>query len=98
MSSHCSRYPTCGCSNSVGTKCYLPEGDSRLLEKEPDGVGSYDDWLDKKNFEDESSFDKEALEKEILESKQKEPRVITTKNPHHKYPTNYTPPKRRHRK
>lgn len=34
MSSHCNRYPNCGCLPSVGTKCHLPEGDSKLLNKE----------------------------------------------------------------
>lgn len=35
MSSHCSRYPSCGCSSSCGTKCQLPAGHPALLEKEP---------------------------------------------------------------
>lgn len=26
MSSHCSRYPECGCSKEIGTKCHLPYG------------------------------------------------------------------------
>lgn len=98
MSSHCSRYPACGCNKYCGSKCHLPEGDSRLLEKEPDEVGSYDDWLDKNKFQDDDMPIREALEKEILEARQKLPKVFTEKKPHRKHATNYTPPKRRHRK
>ena len=36
MSSHCGRYPKCGCSSVMGTKCHLPDGDMRLGEKEPE--------------------------------------------------------------
>lgn len=36
MSSHCGRYPGCGCNSYCGTKCQLPEGDPRLKEKEPE--------------------------------------------------------------
>lgn len=25
MSSHCNRYPQCGCGETVGTKCHVPE-------------------------------------------------------------------------
>lgn len=30
MSSHCGRYPGCGCSKSMGTKCHLPNGHTEL--------------------------------------------------------------------
>jgi len=36
MSSHCSRYPGCGCSSVIGTKCHLKDDDSRLKDKEPE--------------------------------------------------------------
>lgn len=36
MSSHCGRYPGCGCSSVVGTKCHLPDNDPSLKEKEPE--------------------------------------------------------------
>lgn len=36
MSSHCGRYPGCGCSSQIGTKCHLPDGDPRLGQKEPE--------------------------------------------------------------
>lgn len=48
MSSHCNRYPSCGCSSSVGTKCQLPEGDTRLLEKEVE-VDNRNPWEELKN-------------------------------------------------
>ena len=34
MSSHCGRYPNCGCSSVAGTKCHLPYGDPMLLQKD----------------------------------------------------------------
>lgn len=34
MSSHCNRYPGCGCLPDVGTKCHLEEGNPKLNEKE----------------------------------------------------------------
>ncbi len=34
MSTHCSRFPKCGCLKTIGTKCHLPEGDIRLMETE----------------------------------------------------------------
>lgn len=34
MSSHCNRYTTCGCTKEIGSKCQLPDGHPRLLEKE----------------------------------------------------------------
>lgn len=30
MSSHCSRYPNCGCSKEIGTKCHLPHGEETV--------------------------------------------------------------------
>ncbi len=37
MSSHCGRYPNCGCSKEVGTKCHLPDDHSKLKEQVIDG-------------------------------------------------------------
>lgn len=34
MSAHCSRYPSCGCGEEIGTKCHLQPDDPRLKEKE----------------------------------------------------------------
>ena len=34
MSSHCGRYPNCGCGSDMGTKCHLDPGDPQLLENE----------------------------------------------------------------
>lgn len=35
MSSHCDRYPDCGCSSVIGTKCHLDGIDERLGQIEP---------------------------------------------------------------
>lgn len=43
MSSHCNRYPECGCNSYCGTKCHLPDGHLDLLKIEPE-------------FDDNSSF------------------------------------------
>lgn len=55
MSSHCNRYPGCGCSSSVGTKCHLPEGDTRLLQKETEvqNTKAWEEFLQ----EDITAFD-----------------------------------------
>lgn len=34
MSSHCGRYPSCGCTKEIGSKCQLPSEHPRLLDKE----------------------------------------------------------------
>ncbi len=36
MSSHCARYPKCGCPASIGTKCQLEDGNPRLGVVEPE--------------------------------------------------------------
>lgn len=42
MSSHCNRYPGCGCDSHMGTKCSLPDGHEDLLKKEPE----WDEFVD----------------------------------------------------
>lgn len=87
MSSHCSRYPACGCTSSIGVKCHLSEGDPRLLEKEVDNTADEIDW-------DKISKIKEA-EREKFERLE---RGGKSKKPHRKYPTNYTPPKKKRKR
>jgi hypothetical protein len=92
MSTHCGRYPSCGCSSYIGTKCQLPEGHPPLFEKEPDRnengyplteVGNID-WALTSKEKQEIADKFENLNKEGK-----------SKKPHRKYPTNYTKPKKR---
>ncbi len=86
MSSHCNRYPGCGCGSYVGTKCQLPEGDLRLLEKEADGKP----WEEVKN-----EFDIEAEKRRIAEYYDRLERGGSSIRPKRKHATNYTPPKKK---
>lgn len=79
MSSHCYRYPKCGCGPDVGTKCGFPD-DHKALSEGP---------------EEKKPVDIEALKREAYEDAK---RKDMGRKPKRKYPTNYTPPKRRHRK
>lgn len=83
MSSHCNRYPNCGCRSDLGTKCHLPDGDPRLQEKEKDTSGSRPFTMAEKQAE--------------LEKWERQQRGASGKIKR-KHATNYTPPKKRHRK
>jgi len=95
MSTHCGRYPNCGCSSYIGTKCHLPEGHPALLEKQPER----NDW----GFplQDDGTIDWEITgreKQEVADKYERINRVGKSKKPHRKYPTNYTPSKKRNRK
>lgn len=83
MSSHCSRYPGCGCDSNCGTKCHLPDGDPRLSEN------------DRLPLEAEiysREMDKERLEH--LRERGFNPAV----SKHRKYQSNRIPPKKKRKK
>lgn len=79
MSSHCSRYPVCGCYNDYGTKCHLPDGDDRLLQKEgmpnPKAI--------------------QELKQRLSDEYNRVERSSSSIQPKRKLGTNYTPPKKR---
>ena len=81
MSSHCNRYPACGCNSYCGTKCQLPEGDPRLLEKEEE----FDVEKMKREFDEDWEKRKRKIDgtdRPIKSSKGKRP-------------SNFTPPKKK---
>ena len=83
MSSHCSRYPTCGCSSIVGTKCNLSESDPRLLQKEMVITNPYA-WIDVSEEEKREVERKFKIKGHFKKVRRKV--------------TNLTPPKKKRRK
>lgn len=79
MSAHCSRYPACGCSNHCGTKCHLPDGHDKLLEKEglpnPQAI--------------------QQLKQRISDEYNRIERGSSSIRPKRKHGTNFTPQKKR---
>ena len=69
MSTHCGRFPNCGCPKEIGIKCGLPDNDPRLGQKEELPQNKID---------------------RIYRKSMGEP-----VKPKRKYPTNYTPPKKK---
>lgn len=100
MSSHCSRYPNCGCNSNCGTKCQLPEGDPRLLEKEiernemgyPLLADGTVDWELTSKEKEEFAFDVEAYKRRTDGVGR---RTSSSKG---KHPSNRTPPKKKRKK
>lgn len=115
MSSHCNRYPACGCLPDIGTKCQLPDGHVLLLRAEQPDKRTIDDISEelaaklegrkpiKRNelgypLLEDGSVDWELTGKEKEAEMEKYERIqrgASSKKPHKKHATNYTPPKRR---
>lgn len=89
MSSHCNRYPSCGCNSQVGTKCQLPADDPRLQQIEPEREPEKIDW-----------GRIEEMKHAELEKYERQQRGGKSKKPHkkHYYPSNRQPPKKKRKK
>lgn len=125
MSSHCNRYPKCGCSPEIGSKCHLPEGHPSLSKMETVGIIAHVDHgkttlavmerLKDRGYEPiafpiNDSPSLKAFESEmhglmIEESKRLESEYYdrldrngSSRKPHRKHATNYTPPKKKRNK
>lgn len=90
MSTHCNRYPACGCGPDIGTKCNFPE--ELMIYRNELGYPL-------KQKDGDIDWEKTAEEKEAMRSKfERIERGGASTKPHRKHATNYTPPKKRHRK
>lgn len=94
MSSHCNRYPGCGCGSYVGTKCALPDNDPMLKQQEE---------TIKRNelgypLTEDGKVDWEKTSKEKEKVYVDYERHNRTGRSKHAKPTNYTPPKKKRRK
>lgn len=113
MSSHCNRYPSCGCSSSIGTKCHLVESDTKQAQEELPYFEPEDPKISKDpEFSGPTGPEEPEIRRNAkgyplktdgtvdwdLTAKEKGLFAKEPKKPHHKYPRGYTPPKKRRRK
>lgn len=89
MSSHCNRYPSCGCNSYMGTKCQLPADDPRLQQKEEEIDINSPDW-----------HGVEEHKQAVAEEFERRERGGKSKKPHkkHHYQSNLQPPKKKRKK
>ena len=78
MSSHCGRYPGCGCTSHIGTKCHLPADDPRLKEKELDYSSSSPEYIEAKRKLEDDDKDWQGINN-IRISKHRKPTKYTLK-------------------
>ena len=93
MSSHCGKYPSCNCPSSMGLFCHL--------DATVEGVIAMNETATERSKQ--ADFERFAVETELHTRKAYGNHINgrwspTNKPPHKKHATNYTPPKKRHRK
>jgi len=95
MSSHCHRYPACGCPPypvGFGKYCHLSEEDFQQKMKDPTNEPYSSPEL---QAHKDQLYQEELLRKEkVLEKHERIQRGGSGK-PHRKHASNYTPPKKR---
>lgn len=101
MSSHCSRYPACGCSPDIGTKCHLPNvGPNEATEELTKEVASQQNPGLKEAYEALNEADKEALKRghKMWKKTKKGEYILMDNFPWSNKTTKFTPPKKKRKK